>query len=101
VISMGVGDGRFRTEHQVEEDLDRVNFFMSTGVRLHENASWIIDWTGQDLNMAVSLMPLGSRIPLIVTPGVADVWQNAGDGPRPILALGYNFTYGNPFARRN
>jgi hypothetical protein len=101
VISVGVGDGRFRTEHQVEEDLDKVNFFMSTGVRLHPNASWIIDWTGQDLNMAVSLMPLGRRFPIILTPGVADVWGNAGDGGRAILAVGYNFEFGNPFSRRN
>jgi hypothetical protein len=101
VISMGVGDGRFRTESQVEDDLDKVNFFMSTGVRLHENASWIIDWTGQDLNLAVSLMPLGRRIPVIVTPGVADVWHKAGDGMRGILAVGYNFSFGNPFSRRN
>jgi hypothetical protein len=101
VISMGVGNGRFRTEHQVTEKLERVNFFMSTGVRIHENASWIIDWTGQDLNLAVSLMPLGHRLPVIITPGVADVWHHAGDGPRVIMALGYNFTYGNPFARRN
>jgi hypothetical protein len=101
VISMGVGNGRFRTEHQVTEDQDKVNFFMSTGVRLHENASWIVDWTGQDLNLALSVMPLGRRIPVIVTPGVADVWRHAGDGPRAIMAIGYNFSYGNPFSRRN
>jgi hypothetical protein len=100
VISMGVGDGRFRTEPQVMADRKRVNFFMSTGVRLREHASWIIDWTGQDLNMAVSVMPLGRKLPLIVTPGVADVWSYAGDGPRPIMAIGYNFSYPNPFSRR-
>jgi hypothetical protein len=100
VISMGVGDGRFRTEPQVIADRDRVNFFMSTGVRLHPDASWIIDWTGQDLNMAVSLMPFGRKLPLIVTPGVADVWSYAGDGPRAIMAIGYNFSYLNPFSRR-
>jgi hypothetical protein len=101
VISMGVGNGRFRTEKQVTEKRERVNFFMSTGVRLHRNASWIIDWTGQDLNLAVSLMPAGRRFPIIVTPGVADVWHYAGDGPRPIVAIGYNFNFGNPFSRRN
>jgi hypothetical protein len=101
VISMGVGDGRFRTERQVSRDADVVNFFMSTGVRLHENASWIIDWTGQDLNLAVSLMPLGRRLPIIVTPGVADVWRHAGDGPRVIMALGYNLSFSNPFSPGN
>jgi hypothetical protein len=100
VISMGFGDGRFRTERQVMGERDRINFFMSTGVRLHENASAIVDWTGQDLNLALSMMPLGRRFPIIVTPGAADVWGYAGDGARAILALGYNFSYGNPFARR-
>lgn len=101
VMSMGFGDGRFRTEEQVLEGRERINFFMSMGIRMREHASAIIDWTGQDLNLAVSTMPLGRRIPIIVTPGVADVWGYAGDGARGILAIGYNFTYPNPFAGRN
>ena len=100
VMSFGIGDGRFRTERQVLEGRERYNFFMSTGIRLHDNASAIFDWTGQDLNLALSLMPLGRRFPVVVTPGVADLWAYAGDGARPILAVGYNFSYGNPFSRR-
>jgi hypothetical protein len=100
VMSFGFGDGRFRTERQIVGERDRINFFMSTGIRLHENASAIFDWTGQDLNLALSVMPLGRRFPVIVTPGVADLWGYAGDGARGILAVGYNFSYGNPFARR-
>lgn len=101
VISMGVGDGRFRWLEDVEDEVDRVNFFMSVGMRLHTNASAIVDWTGQDLNLALSVMPLGRRIPLVITPGAADVLGYAGDGVRPILAAGYNFTFAHPFARRN
>jgi hypothetical protein len=97
VMSMGVGDGRFRVEEQVLEGRERVNFFMSVGMKVREHASAIVDWTGQDLNLALSMMPLGRRIPVVVTPGVADLGGYAGDGARAILAVGYNFSYRNPF----
>jgi hypothetical protein len=101
VISMGLGDGRFRFEEDVDDEVDRINFFMSVGMRVDPNASAIVDWTGQDLNLALSVMPLGRRLPIVVTPGAADVLGYAGDGVRPILAVGYNFNFGNPFAGRN
>lgn len=100
VVSAGVGDGRFRTEAQVAGGRERANFFLSTATRVREHVSAIVDWTGADLNLAISTMPLGRRFPVIVTPGIADVWGYAGDGARPILAVGYNFNYASPFARR-
>jgi hypothetical protein len=62
------------------------------GVRLAEPISFIADWTGQDLTIGTSIAPL-RRIPVVITPAVADVTGNAGDGARFILGIGLGYTF--------
>ena len=72
-----------------------MNVFGSVGVRWQEWLSTIADWTGQDLNLGVSVTPW-LRIPFVVTPGLADVTGSAGDGVRFILSTGYAVRFGGP-----
>ncbi|WP_242021909.1 S-layer homology domain-containing protein [Microcoleus sp. FACHB-831] len=90
--SVGVGGGRFRSEADVFRGRDSVNVFGSVGARVAEPISLIADWTGQDLNLGVSILPF-PNIPLVITPGVADVTGNAGDGARFILGVGYGVSF--------
>lgn len=91
-ISAGLGGGRFQRERAIAEGRHAVNGFASVGVRMFEPMSAIADWTGQDLTLALSVVPLAS-VPLIVTPGFADVTRSAGDGARFTLGVGLGFRF--------
>ena len=86
--SLGVGGGRFRAETDLDEDV--INVFGSVGVRLLRSLSLIADWTGQDLNVGLSIAPF-KNFPLVITPAAADITGNAGDGVRFILGVGFGY----------
>lgn len=96
VVSLGVGNGRFRLEDDDRDGNETVNLFGAVGVRVTEPLSVMADWTGQDLNLAASLIPI-RRVPLVVTAGVADLTGLAGDGARFILSVGYGLSFRQPF----
>ncbi|MBR8833980.1 MAG: S-layer homology domain-containing protein [Stigonema ocellatum SAG 48.90 = DSM 106950] len=91
-VSLGLGGGRFRSEHDVQKGIDSVNVFGSVGLRVVEPISLIADWTGQDLTLGASIAPL-RNIPIVITPAVADVTGNAGDGARFILGFGFGYFF--------
>src|SRR5687768_7893015 len=91
-LSLGAGNGRFRSEKDVQANEETVNVFGSAGVRLFEWVSVIADWTGQDLVAALSIVPF-IRVPLIITPGVADLTGSAGDGARFVIGAGLGFKF--------
>lgn len=91
-LSLGAGNGRFRSEKDVQADEERVNVFGSAGLRVFEWVSVIADWTGQDLVAALSIVPF-IRVPLIITPGIADLTGSAGDGPRFVIGAGMGFRF--------
>jgi hypothetical protein len=61
-------------------------------LRVAEPVNLIAEWTGQDLNLGVSIVPF-REIPLVITPALADVTNNAGDGARFVLGIGYGFSF--------
>ena len=85
--TVGVGDGRFRREQDVFAGKSTVNVFASVGFRFHERFAAIVDYTGQDVAVALSVVPFRC-FPLMVTPGFADVAGIAGDGARFVVAVG-------------
>jgi hypothetical protein len=96
VVTLGVGNGRFRTEKDDAEGNETVNVFAAAGVRVNEPLSLMADWTGQDLNAGASITPL-RHIPLVFTLGLADITGSAGDGARLIFSLGYGLAFPQPF----
>jgi hypothetical protein len=91
-VSLGVGNGRFRTEDDFNADKKTVNVFGSAGLRVLEPVSVIADWTGQDLTLGASIAPF-RNIPIVITPAIADVTGSAGDGSRFILGVGYSYSF--------
>lgn len=91
-VSLGVGNGRFRTEDDFNADNKTVNVFGSAGLRVLEPVSVIADWTGQDLTLGASIAPF-RNIPIVITPAIADVTGSAGDGSRFILGVGYSYSF--------
>ncbi|MDF5718636.1 MAG: S-layer homology domain-containing protein [Rhizonema sp. NSF051] len=91
-VSLGVGGGRFRSEYDVQRRIGSTNVFGSVGLRVVEPISVIADWTGQDLTLGTSIAPF-RNFPLVITPAVADVTGNAGDGARFILGVGFGYSF--------
>jgi len=88
--SLGVGNGRFRSERQVQAGTGALGVFGSVGLRLVAPVALIADWTGQDLALGTSVVPIRS-LPLVLTAGVQDVTRRAGDGPRLTVGAGAAF----------
>ena len=90
-VSLGVGGGRYRSEDNVINDNNTIGVFSSVGLRVAEQISLIADWTGQDLFLGASIVPF-KDLPVVITPAFADVTNNAGDGARFILGIGYGYS---------
>jgi hypothetical protein len=91
-ISGGAGGGRFQSEQATIDGKNGVNGFGSIGVRVLSGASVIADWSGQDLALALSIVPF-VRMPLVITPGFSDVTGSAGDGARFTVGAGLGFRF--------
>jgi hypothetical protein len=92
--NVGVGNSRFLSQQTLAAGKKGVNGFGSAGIRLAPRVSIIGDWTGQDLDTGLSLVPFRSS-PLVLSLGLADVTHHAGDGARFIVGLGAGFHVDN------
>lgn len=90
--SVGLGGGRFRSLDDIEDKEGSTNVFGSIGLQVVEPVTLIANWTGQDLYLGASIVPI-QGVPLVITPAVADVTGNAGDEPRFILGIGYGLSF--------
>ncbi|MBK1986983.1 hypothetical protein A0J48_005415 [Sphaerospermopsis aphanizomenoides BCCUSP55] len=91
-VSAGVGGGQFRSESDISNQIDSVGVFGSIALRVAKPVNAIVEWSGQDLGLGVSVAPF-ENIPLVITPGISDMTGNAGDGTRFILGVGYSFSF--------
>ena len=91
VVSVGLGEERFLPEDQFARGEEGVNLFGSVGLRLLRPVNAVANWTGQDLNLGLSIAPVRTW-PLVITPAMVDVTGRAGDGARFTMSvgLGYN-----------
>ncbi|MBD1912723.1 MULTISPECIES: hypothetical protein [unclassified Leptolyngbya] len=90
-LTAGVGSGRFRTVEDIEDDNDTIGVFGSAAVRIAQPVSAIVEWTGQDLALGLSITPFRD-FPLVITPALRDV-AGAGDNPRLVLGAGVSFRF--------
>lgn len=98
VVSGGLGNGRFLFEDDFQAGANGINVFGSVGVRVVESLGFIADWTGQDLALALSIVPF-EDVPFTITPGFADVTGTAGDGARFVVGAAMGFYFPNFLAR--
>lgn len=91
VVSAGVGDDRFLPEADFARGASGVNAFGSAALRLLRPVNAVANWTGQDLNLGLSIAPIRSW-PVVVTPSLVDVTGRAGDGARFSLSVGVGYT---------
>jgi hypothetical protein len=92
-LSAGIGNGRFLSEPDALAKKHKINLFGSASLRVAGPVSVGADWTGQNLNVGLSAVPLHS-VPIAISVGFADVLSNyAGDGARFIMGIGYGVDF--------
>jgi hypothetical protein len=91
-LSLGVGGGRFRSLNDVINQRDSVGVFGSLGLQVAPQASLVSSWTGRDLNLGVSFVPIRTT-PLFVTAVAANVLQRDDNATVFSLSLGYGFNF--------
>ncbi len=91
-LSLGLGNGRFQSEQDVFAGDNGVGIFGSAALQASRYVRPFAEWTGQDLNLGVSLVPF-KRLPLVITPTFVDVANRAGDGTRFTIGAAYRFGY--------
>jgi hypothetical protein len=92
VVNVGLGNDRFLPETQFARGADGVNAFGGVGVRVLPPVNAVVNWTGQDLALGLSVAPVRTW-PLVLTPAVMDVTGRAGDGARFAVGAGLHYQF--------
>ena len=92
VVNVGLGTDRFLPETQFARGADGANAFGSVGVRVLPPVNAVVNWTGQDLALGLSIAPVRTW-PLVLTPAVMDVTGRAGDGARFAVGAGLHYQF--------
>ena len=75
-LTAGVGDGRFSPVDDFEfEENGAFNLFGSVAVQIVPRLNGITEWTGQDLNLGVSVVPF-REVPLVINLMAVDIFGN-------------------------
>jgi hypothetical protein len=85
--TLGIGNGRFRSETDIFKDRETIGVFGALSLHIARPIAAIADWSGQDLGVGLSLAPF-ARFPIVITPALVDITDNAGDGTRFIIGIG-------------
>jgi hypothetical protein len=85
--SFGLGNGRFRFIQDVATNKSTVNAFASAALLIVDQVSVIADYTGQDFDVGLSLVPF-RQLPIVITPALSDVTGTASKTMRFTLGVG-------------
>jgi hypothetical protein len=91
-LSVGIGGGRFRSLDDVINQRSSVGLFGSLGLQVSPQASLVSTWTGRDLNLGVSFVPIRTT-PLFVTAVAANVLRRDDNATVFSLSIGYGFNF--------
>jgi len=96
-LNIGVGNGRFCATEEVATDIFTTkdcsaNVFASVGLRANKYIGLIGDYTGQDINLGLSLAPF-PKFPIVFTPALVDVAGMANKEMRFTLGAGIGMRF--------
>lgn len=91
-VTAGIGGSQFLNFDRIneavinDEEPSGLGIFCSLVIRVLQLISVIIEWSGQDLGIGLSIVPL-KNIPVVITPAIRDI-SDAGNGARFIMGTG-------------
>lgn len=89
--SVGVGSERF-VDIDDSGDNEGLGMFASTALQVNRHVSTILDWTGVDLNAAVSVVPFRT-LPVTITAGMINLTENNGTDVEFSAGVGYSYNF--------
>ncbi len=95
-VSLGIGGGRFRSYNTLDVNGGNLGVFGSLGLQVAPQASVVSTWTGRDLNLGMSFVPV-KNLPIFVTAAAANVLGNHDNNTLFTLSVGMGFNYSNAF----
>jgi hypothetical protein len=95
-VSLGIGGGRFRSYEAADKGSTSLGVFGSLGLQVAPQAALVSTWTGRDLNVGVSFVPV-KKLPIFVTAGAANVFGNNDTNRLFTFSIGMGFNYSNAF----
>jgi hypothetical protein len=81
------------SERQFARQASGINGFGSLALRLLRPVHGIANWSGQDLNVGLSVAP-HRRLPVLLTVALLDVAGTAGDGARLAAGVSTGLAFG-------
>jgi len=91
-LNVGLGNGRFQSSDNFVAGKNGIGVFASAGLRVNSYSAAILDFTGAQLNAALSFSPFAT-LPFVITPSINDVTGAAGQAGRLSLAAGLSWKY--------
>jgi len=91
-VNFGLGNGRFQSAENFAAGETGIGFFLSSSIQVNEWSSAILDYTGAQVNLALSFVPF-AKLPLVITPSMNDITGEAGDKARLSLGAGMSWKY--------
>jgi hypothetical protein len=95
-VSLGIGGGRFRSYNTLDANGGNPGIFGSLGLQVAPQASVVSTWTGRDLNLGMSFVPV-KNLPIFVTAAAANVLGNNNNNRLFTLNIGVGYNYSNAF----
>jgi hypothetical protein len=91
-VSIGLGGGRFRSFEDTTARRGSVGLFGSVGLQVAPQASLVSTWTGRDLNMGVSFVPIKTT-PLFITAVAANLLRRNDNETVFTIGIGYGANF--------
>lgn len=91
-FNLGLGNGRFQSAEDFVTGETGIGAFASAALRVNHFSSAIIDYTGAQINLAMSFSPFRD-LPLVITPALNDVTGESGSAARLSIGAGMSWKY--------
>ncbi|ALA26417.1 hypothetical protein Psal071_00111 [Piscirickettsia salmonis] len=89
-ISLGIGNGRFRSQEDINIDKSSIGVFADVSIGITDWLDIFADWTGHAVSAGVSLQPV-KKLPLTLTVAALDIGKSAVSTVP--IAVGLGFTH--------
>lgn len=88
IVSLGLGDGQFKSDEKFVNNQAGVGLFGSLGLRVVQPVTVIANWN-HNLHLGLSVAPFRT-IPFVATMGFLDILKTQGDGVRYVVGIAYS-----------
>ncbi|PAX51095.1 hypothetical protein CK510_26680 [Brunnivagina elsteri CCALA 953] len=91
-VSIGVGSGAFRSKGAILSRDNSPNLFGSVGLQVIPQLSLVSSWTGNRLNVGVSVVPV-KKFPFVINAIFSDITDNLNGGSGLTITAGSGFNF--------